>query len=179
MFYNHLIKCAFVSTEGRCDLDEKSKAQCIFDIYDLKFGMSREEVAKLLPLMEDSTAGEEALKRAYAQKIEFIFDHHDMLWMVKAYYYIDSHPEAEALLERMSQDFRFQTPSCRVAFDLEEHSGGPDTLNIRYTELNRKRNYIHHMMAVGAAMKEAEEDRARIIKEKEDEEYIPSGPLVF
>ena len=154
-------------------------AQCIFDLYDLKFGMSKEEVAKLIPMNDDLTAGEVALKKAYAQSIEFVYDHHDILWQVRASYYVNNHEEAEALLERMSQDFRFQTPSCRVAFDMENQKEGPDTLTVRYTELNRKRNYIHHMMAVGAAMKEAEEDRARIIKEKEEEEYIPSGPLVF
>ncbi len=155
-------------------------AQCIFDLYaDLKFGMTKEELTKLFPLDKDNMAVGEPLKKAYAEKIEFIFDHHDRLWMVKAYYFINSHPEAEALLERMSQDFRFQSPSCRVAFDLEEHKGGPDTLNVRYTELNRKRNYIHHMMAVGAAMREAEEERERLIKEKEEEEYIPTGPLMF
>ena len=154
-------------------------AQCIFDLYDLKFGMSKEEVAKLLPMNDDLTAGEEPLKRAYAQSIEFVFDHHDILWQVRASYYVNNHAEAEELLERMSKDFRFQTPTCRVAFDMENQAEGPDTLTVRYTELNRKRTYIHHMMAVGAAMKEAEEDRARIIKEKEEEEYIPSGPLVF
>jgi hypothetical protein len=165
--------------EGRCNLDEKNMAQCIFDLYDLKFGMTKEEVAKLIPMNEDLTAGEEPLKKAYAQSIEFVFDHHDRLWQVRAAYFVNSHPEAEELLERMSQDFRFQTPTCRVAFDLDNQKEGPDTLTVRYTELNRKRNYYHHMMAVGAAMKEAEEDRARIIKEKEEEEYIPSGPLVF
>jgi len=157
----------------------KSPAQCIFDLYDLKFGMNRAAVTGLLDLTDENQLLEKQLKKAGASMIELFFDHLDRLWQVKAWYPIMDEYEAEALLDRMSKDYRFQTPSARIAFELSESDNGQKTLYIRYTEANFKRMYLHHMMAVGAAKLEAEEERARIIKEKEEEEYIPTGPLMF
>jgi len=79
----------------------------------------------------------------------------------------------------MSEDYRFQTPSARIAFELSEDESGVLFLFIRYSEANLKRIYIHHMMAVGAAKLEAKEEMEKAIKEKEEEEYIPTGPLIF
>jgi hypothetical protein len=158
---------------------KKGPAQCVFDLYDLKFGMTRGEILKILELAESGHMGESALKKAGAEEVECFFDHEDRLWQVKAKYPMSGPDEAEALLERMSQDYRFQTPSARIAFDLTARSDETAVLSIRYTEANLKRIYIHHLMAVGAAKLAAAEEMERAIREKEEEEYIPTGPLIF
>ena len=159
--------------------EKKSPAQCIFDLYDLRFGMKKEDVEKVFTVNEDGYVSGEALEKAGATKIEMVFDHLDRLWQVRANYIISGVEEAEALLERMSKDYRFHTPTSRVAFELNEDNPEASTLNIRYTEINLKRIYIHHMMAVGAAKLAEEEERQKLIKEKEEEEYIPTGPMMF
>ena len=160
-------------------LSDKMIAQCIFDLYDLRFGMQKEEVAKLFTVNAEDEAEGEALERANADKIMLTYDHEGRLWQVKAYYRVSSHEEAEALLEKMSRDYRFQTPTARVAFELLAKADGPTQLYVRYTEINLKRMYIHHMMALGAAKKAEAEEMERAIKEKEEEEYIPTGPRMF
>lgn len=159
---------------------KKEPAQCVFDLYNLKFGMTKEETEKVLDFAESGHLNEEALLKMGADLVELFFDNLDRLWQVKAYYTIHDEAEAEALLERMSQDYRFQTPTSRVAFEVHENEeGGTATLYIRYTEINLKRMYLHHMMAVGAAKIAEAEELAKAIKEKEEEEYIPTGPLIF
>ena len=160
-------------TDGGCG------AICIFDRYDIKFGMRKEEVSKLIEYDSKGEVTGEALTEICARNVDFLFDHNERLWQVKAWYLIKGVAEAEALLERMSNDFRFQTPSVRVAFDLTKTGEDTETLEVRYTEINIKRNYIHHMLAVAESMKVEEEKRAQLIKDKEDEDYIPTGPLVF
>ena len=156
-------------------------AKCVFEVYDLKFGMKKDEVSAVLEF-EDETGllRKGSLDKAGAEMVELFFDHLDRLWQVKAIYPVESAEVAQAILEKMSQDYRFQTPSARVAFDLSEaEGGGGSRLSIRYTEANLKRIYLHHLMAVGAAKLAAAEEMEKAIKEKEEEEYIPSGPLIF
>jgi len=159
---------------------KQSAAQCIFDLYNLRFGMSRKEVSEVLSLAESGHVNEEALLKVGASMIHLLFDHQDHLWQVKADYLIDDVDEAEALLDRMSKDYRFQTPSSRVAFELNEDiKVGPKTLAVRYTEINLKRIYLHHLMAVGAVKIAEEEKIKKSVEEVEQEEYIPTGPMMF
>lgn len=160
-------------------LPKKGPAQCVFDLYNLKFGMSRDEILKILSLAESGHMDAAALNKAGAEEVECFFDHEERLWQVKAKYPMSGPEEAEALLEKMSKDYRFQTPSARIAFDLTTEADGTAMLSIRYTEANLKRMYIHHMMAVGAAKLAAAEEMERAIREKEEEEFIPTGPLIF
>jgi len=157
-----------------------SPAQCIFDIYNLKFGMKKAAVEELFAVDAEGFLQEEQLLKAKAQWIQLSFDHEDRLWQVKASYLMSGPEEAEALLETMSRNYNFQTPSARVAFEIGDLDGNNMAeLKIRYTEANLKRLYLHHMMAVGAAKREKAEEMEKAIKEKEEEEYIPSGPLIF
>jgi len=160
---------------------KKNPAQCVFDLFNLRFGMSRAEVVEVVGMVEDDSLAPASVKKAGADTVEAYFDHLDRMWQVKATYTIDNVAEAEALLDRMSKDYRFQTPSSRVAFEITEMEGGKKSFGIRYTEINLKRVYIHHMMALGAAAKAEEEQRqlAKTVAEMEDEEYIPTGPLIF
>ena len=120
-----------------------------------------------------------SLDKAGAEMVELFFDHLGRLWQVKALYPVDDSEHARAILEKMSEDYRFQTPSARIAFELNEVEGGGAKLFIRYSEANLKRIYLHHMMAVGAAKLAKAEEMEKAIKEKEEEEYIPSGPMMF
>ena len=157
-------------------------AQCVFDLYNLKFGMVKDEINNL---RDESESGQssfmnaKSISKAGAESVELFFDHEGRLWMAKARYLVNSPAEAEEMLEKMSQDYRFQTPSARIAFDLEDGEGGRQVLSVRYTEANMKRVYLHHMMAVGAAKLAKTEEAEKAIKDKEEEEYIPSGPLIF
>ena len=157
----------------------KGPAQCVFDLYNLKFGMARGDVARVLDLAESGHLGEEAALKAGADAVELLFDNLDRLWQVKAYYSIRDMAEAEELLDRMSKDYRFQTPTSRVAFETALDDPDHIKLYIRYTEINLKRAYLHHMMAVGAAKIAEAEEMERAIREKEEEEYIPTGPTMF
>lgn len=159
--------------------EKRSPAQCIFDLYNLRFGMTKEEVSRVLAFSEEGIVGKDTLLKAGATEIEMLFDHLDRLWQVRANYIISGIAEAEALLERMSKDYRFHTSTSRVAFELNEDNPDANTLNVRYTEINLKRVYLHHMMALGAAKIAEEEEREKLVKEKEEEEYIPTGPLIF
>ncbi|MBI5189292.1 MAG: hypothetical protein HZA22_01260 [Nitrospirae bacterium] len=162
------------------DTAKKSPAQCVFDLYNLKFGMTRKEAEDVFDFSEAGELNRDAVLRLGADMVELFFDNLDRLWQVKAFYTIHDEAEAEALLERMSKDYRFQTSTSRVAFEVHENeSGGTATLYIRYTEINLKRMYLHHMMALGAVKIAEAEEMARAIKEKEEEEYIPTGPLMF
>ena len=156
----------------------KGPAQCVFDLYNLRFGMTKEEVSKVLDFAESGHLNEEALLKTGADIIEIFFDHMDRLWQVKAHYKIHDMSEAEALLDRMSKDYRFQTSTSRVAFETVEEEDHMK-LYIRYSEINLKRMYLHHMMAVGAAKIAEAEELEKAIKEKEEEEYIPTGPMMF
>ena len=160
--------------------EKKNPAQCVFDLYNLKFGMKKAAVEELFAVGAEGFLQEEQLLHARAKTIQLFFDHEDRLWQVKASYLLGGPEEAEALLERMSKDYSFQTPSARIAFELGDLDGSNMAeLKIRYTEANLKRVYFHHMMAIGAAMREKEEDIERAAREKEEEEYIPSGPMIF
>ena len=158
----------------------KTPAQCVFDRFDLKFGMKKDEIARVLEFEEETgLLRKGSLEKAGAEMVELFFDHLDRLWQVKALYPVESTGDAQAMLEKMSTDYRFQTPSARIAFDLSEEEAGVSRLSIRYTEANLKRIYLHHLMAVGAAKLAAAEEMEKAIKEKEEEEYIPSGPMMF
>ncbi len=158
----------------------KTSAQCIFDLYDIKFGMKRAAIEELFAIGAEDFLVEEQLLHAKAQWIQLFFDHEDRLWQVKASYLMSGPEEAEALLEAMSRNYKFQTPSARVAFEIGDLDGNNMAeLKIRYTEANLKRVYLHHMMAVGAAKIAEAEEMEKAIREKEEEEYIPTGPLIF
>ena len=159
---------------------KKSPAQCIFDLYNLRFGMTKKEVATVLDFAESGHINETALLKAGATMIQLFFDHLDRLWQVRADYIIDGITEAEDLLDRMSKDYRFHTATSRVAFELDEEGAAASSLAVRYTEINLKRIYLHHMMDLGA-QKSAEEERARkaLSDAEEEEGYIPTGPMMF
>ncbi len=157
----------------------KGPAQCVFDLYNLRFGMTKDEVSKVLDYAESGHLHEEALLKIGAEMVELFFDHMDRLWQVKAQYSIRDMVEAEVLLDRMSKDYRFQTATSRIAFETEEADPEHMKLSIRYSEINFKRMYLHHMMAVGAAKIAEAEEMEKAIREKEEEEYIPTGPLMF
>jgi hypothetical protein len=157
---------------------EEITKQSIFDIYALKFGMKKEDVAARVEILEGGEVGEANLAALGADSISLFFDHEDRLWQVKAVYPVSSPEEAEEILERMSQDYRFQTPSSRVAFELSDPKDDVALLSIRYSEAFMKRAYFHHMMALGAEKLAAEEGKKRAEME-EDDEYIPNGPLIF
>lgn len=160
--------------------NKKSPAQCVFDMYNLKFGMTKQEASDVFDFSEAGELNAESVLKLGADMVELFFDNLDRLWQVKAFYTIHDEAEAEVLLERMSKDYRFQTSTSRVAFEVhEKETGGPATLYIRYTEINLKRMYLHHMMALGAVKIAEAEEMARAIKEKEEEEYIPTGPMMF
>lgn len=159
----------------------KGPAKCIFDMYELRLAMSKTDVSGLFGINSDCEAEESVLEKTGADKVELYFDHRDRLWMVKSFYTIASVAEGEALLDKMSKDYRFQTQSSRVAFDLEETESGSFMLYVRYTEANLKREYIHHKLAEANKLS-AEEEKRRIeksIEELEEEEYIPTGPMMF
>lgn len=171
---------ASAAKEAAPEQELKSPAQCIFDIYDLKFGMKRAAVEELFAIGPEDFLKEEQLLKAKAQWIQLFFDHEDRLWQVKASYLMSGPEEAEALLEAMSRNYKFQTPSARVAFEIGDLDGNNMAeLKIRYTEANLKRVYLHHLMAVGAAKIAEAEEMEKAIREKEEEEYIPTGPLIF
>jgi len=156
----------------------EAPARCVFDLYDLKFGMKRPDIAAVVEMTADDKLDAGPVEKAGAEWVELFFDQEDRLWQVKARYPMESEQAAEALLERMSRDYRLQTPSTMVVFEMNEYEGGGLFLYIRYTEVNLKRMYLRHMMNIGAAkMAQEEEERAR--REREEEEYIPSGPLIF
>ncbi|MGC2424873.1 MAG: hypothetical protein WA666_11045 [Nitrospirota bacterium] len=157
---------------------EEITKQSIFDLYDLKFGMNKEAVAARVEILEGGKVGDVNLAALGADSIRLFFDHEDRLWQVKAVYPVSSPEEAEEILERMSKDYRFQTPSSRVAFDLTDPKEEVALLSIRYSEANMKRAYFHHMMALGAEKLAAEEGKKKAEME-EDDEYIPNGPLIF
>lgn len=159
----------------------KGPARCVFDMYELRLAMLKPDVSGLFGLNSDCEAEEAVLEKTGADKVELYFDHRDRLWMVKSFYTIASVAEGEALLDKMSKDYRFQTQSSRVAFDLEENESGSFMLYVRYTEANLKREYIHHKLAEANNLS-AEEEKRRIEKSVEDleeEEYIPTGPMMF
>ena len=158
---------------------KKEPAQCVFDFFNLKFGMTKEEVSNVLDFAESGHINEEANLKIGSEMVELFFDHMDRLWQVKARYRIKDFPEAEALLDRMSKDYRLQTPTSRVAFETMEDDEGHTTLYIRYSEINLKRMYLHHMMALGAVKLAEEEKIKKSLEEAEQEEYIPTGPLMF
>jgi hypothetical protein len=157
---------------------EEIAKQSIFDVYGLKFGMKKEVVAAKVEVLEGGEVGEANLAALGADSIRLFFDHEDRLWQVKAVYPVSSPEEAEEILERMSKDYRFQTPSSRVAFDITDPKEDVALLSIRYSEANMKRAYFHHMMALGAEKLAAEEGKKKAEIE-EDDEYIPNGPLIF
>jgi hypothetical protein len=157
---------------------ESVAKQSIFDVYDLKFGMKKEDVAAKVELLPGEEVGEKDLEALGASSIRLFFDHLDRLWQVKAVYPVSSPEEAEEILERMSKDYRFQTPSSRVAFELTDPKEDVALLSIRYSEAFMKRAYFHHMMALGAEKLAAEEGKKKAEME-EDDEYIPNGPLIF
>jgi hypothetical protein len=160
---------------------EKGPANCVFDVYELRLAMQRPDVAALFDFNSDAELTEKALEGTGADKVELYFDHRDRLWMVKSFYTIAGIAEGEALLDKMSKDYRFQTQSSRVAFDLEETESGGFMLYVRYTEANLKREYIHHKLAEAQNLK-AEEEKRRIeksIEDLEEEDYIPTGPMMF
>lgn len=153
----------------------------MFDFYGLKFGMTKEDVAKLLDFNDDHEVAPEAAAKVGADKVELYFDHRGWLWQVKSWYTIKGQEEAEALVDRMSKDYRFQTASSRVAFELDKNETGDYTLYIRYSDAFIKREYIHHKLAEAEKLR-AEEEKRRIeksVEEIEDEEYIPTGPMMF
>src|SRR3990172_3678135 len=90
--------------------EKKNPAQCVFDLYNLKFGMKKAAVEELFAVGAEGFLQEEQLLHARAKTIQLFFDHEDRLWQVKASYLLGGPEEAEALLERMSKDYRFQTP---------------------------------------------------------------------
>jgi hypothetical protein len=157
--------------------------KCVIQEFDLRFGMTKEEVGKKVKLNEDNELTGDDLKRLGADKVILFFEHTGRLWLLKSYYNIADEAVAEALVERMSTDHRFQTPTSRISFDVTNLEGSKDgkVLYVRYTEINMKREYIHHQIALGRATQE-EEDRARsdkLVKQMEEEEDIPTGPLIF
>ncbi len=158
--------------------DKKTAKKCIFDHYNLKFGMEKEEISAVVESSPEGLVGEAGLAALGAEFIQLFFDHEDRLWQVKAEYRVSNESEAEEILESMSKDYRFQTPSSRVAFELGDPENGAATLSIRYSEANMKRIYLHHMMAIGAA-KLAEKEGGEKTEQAEDDEYIPTGPLIF
>lgn len=157
---------------------KKSVKKSIFDLYNLKFGMKKGDVAAAVEFLPGGEVGDANLAALGAQFVQLFFDHEDRLWQVKAGYPVSSQDEAEEILEEMSKDYRFQTPSSRVAFDISDPREGVALLSIRYSEATMKRAYFHHMMALGAE-KIAEEEGKKKIEQEEDDEYIPSGPLIF
>ncbi len=158
--------------------DKKTVKACIFDHYNLKFGMKKEEVSAVVEFSSEGIVGEAGLSALGAAFVQLFFDHEDRLWQVKAEYRVLNEAEAEEILESMSKDYRFQTPSSRVAFELGDPENGVAILSIRYSEANLKRIYLHHMMALGAA-KLAEKEGREKAEQAEDDEYIPTGPLIF
>lgn len=156
----------------------KNTTESIFDLYDLKFGMKKEAIAARVEILEGGEVGDINLAVLGAQSVRLFFDHEDRLWQVKATYPVSSPEEAEEILERMSRDYRFQTPSSRVAFELTDPKEEVALLSIRYSEAFMKRAYFHHMMALGAEKLAAEEGKKKAEMEEEDE-YIPNGPLIF
>ena len=158
--------------------DKKTGKKCIFDFYNFKFGMKKEEVSAVVEFSPEGLVGETGLSALGAESIQLFFDHEDRLWQVKARYQVSSEAEAEEILDSMSKDYRFQTPSSRVAFELDDPKDGVAILSIRYSEANMKRIYLHHMMALGAA-KIAEEEGKKKAEQESDDEYIPTGPLIF
>ncbi len=158
--------------------DRKTGKKCIFDHYNLKFGMKKEEVSALVEFSGEGIVGDAGLLALGAEFAQLFFDHEDRLWQVKANYHVASESEAEEILDSMSKDYRFQTPSSRVAFELGDPENGVAILSIRYSEANMKRIYLHHMMALGAA-KLAEEEGRKKAENEADDEYIPTGPLIF
>lgn len=125
----------------------KNTTESIFDLYDLKFGMKKEAIAARVEILEGGEVGDINLAVLGAQSVRLFFDHEDRLWQVKATYPVSSPEEAEEILERMSRDYRFQTPSSRVAFELTDPKEEVALLSIRYSEAFMKRAYFHHMMA--------------------------------
>ncbi len=153
----------------------------MFDYYGLKFGMTKEEVAALFYYDDNHEVAAEAARKVGADRVELYFDHRGWLWQVKSWYTIKGQGEAEALVDRMSRDYRFQTPSSRVAFELDKNDAGDYTLYIRYSDAFIKREYIHHKLAEAEKLRAEEEKRsiAKSVEEIEEEEYIPTGPMMF
>ncbi|MHB8173766.1 MAG: hypothetical protein ACYDFU_04820 [Nitrospirota bacterium] len=158
--------------------DKKTGKKCIFDKYDLKFGMKKEDVSAAVEFSAGGLVGERNLAALGAELIQLFFDHEDRLWQVKAEYQVSNEAEAEEILDRMSKDYRFQTPSSRVAFELSDPEDGVAILSIRYSEANMKRIYLHRMMALGAEKLAKEKGKEKAAPE-DDDEYIPTGPLIF
>jgi hypothetical protein len=155
--------------------------KCIFDVYGLKFGMSKEKVGAMFGFNDQHEVAEEAVKAIGADKAELYFDHRGWLWQVKVWYTITGQEVAEELVDRMSKDYRFQTASSRVAFELDKNEDGNYTLYIRYSDAFMKREYIHHKLAEAEVLraKEEKEKAEKSVEEIEEEEYIPTGPMMF
>lgn len=174
--------------QGRCFVADDKKtgaksnpAQCIFDVFGLKFYMTREEAVAVVGFDETGAVSTGVLERTGADSIDLFFDHTGKLWQVKARYNVAELSEGEAMVDKMSKDYRFQTPTCRVAFEVTEDEAGHFVMNVRYTEINLKRSYIHHKMAEGAKLT-AEDEKRRVeksIEDMEEEDYIPTGPMMF
>jgi len=143
--------------------------------------MDRDEARKHVTFDDDNLVSKPDLEKIGAREAILFFEHTGRLWQVKTYYTIKDIIEAEALVEEMSKDHRFQTPTSRVGFEVTQDEDGYITLYIRYTEINMKREYIHHQIALGRASQE-EDDKRRseeLVKQMEEEEDIPTGPLIF
>jgi len=159
----------------------KNTPCCIFDAYGLKFGMSKEDVRAMFEFNDQHDVSEDALKAIGADRAELFFDHRGWLWQAKVWYTITGQEVAEELVDRMSRDYRFQTASSRVAFELDKNEDGNYTLYIRYSDAFMKREYIHHKLAEAEVLRAEEEKKKaeKSVEEIEEEEYIPTGPMMF